>query len=51
VKDVDRRDKPGHDEIRFRDLTSALLDAISASPGPSGLSAFGGSGDRDDAIE
>src|SRR5215471_16976982 len=32
-------------------LTSAVFPPISPSPGPSGLSAFGGGGDRDDTIE
>src|SRR5690242_4166059 len=32
-------------------LTSGVFPPISPSPGPSGLSAFGGGGDRDDTIE
>src|SRR5262249_38064815 len=38
-------------ESRFWRLTSGAFPTISSSPGPSGLLAFGGAGDRDDAIE
>jgi antitoxin CptB len=42
-QDVDGRDKPGHDEkTESQALTSGSADVISPSPGPSGLSAFGG---------